>query len=145
MVLSRSGLVNLRVLAHVQRGDKLNAHYQLFQIEPGGPGIYSVLRKLRGDSRRVTVDAISTLIDDALVSAMSGDMDVIEYIHQARPGLHNLCYTYREDVTTCAAFEIIIDKLNAQLGPIPNHNVNQIETSENNSTDNQTGESWLDE
>lgn len=142
MVLSRSGLVNLRVLAHVQRGDKLNAHYQLFQIEPGSPGIHSILRKLRGDSRQVTVDAIATLVDDCLTSVTEGNTDIVVYLHNAVPGIHNLLYTYRDDVTTCAALEIVLDKLNAQIGEPPSHQQSAIECQIENINANS---SWLDE
>jgi len=119
--MNRNHKINLKVLSHLKKGDKLNTNFQLFQIESGSLGVTSFFRMLRGDNRNFTIESIAVLVDETIRTADSHTdeedvHDIKRYLHGARSGIYNLSVTYANDITAKAGLQIVLERIDKCIG-----------------------------
>lgn len=114
-VIDTDRIVNLKVVAKLKKGDKLNTRLQHYGIEP--PGIFStasIMRWINGESRRQTINALDTLITSCIKQANLSDNEIatlVEQLYHTSTGIENLIFTYKDDVTSVSGLELIIQKI----------------------------------
>ena len=102
MDASHYALVNLRVLAKLKPGDRLQTvDSRYFGIDAGRWSWF--FRWLRSDNRANCVDRIEETFITAKKHNISEDL-----ISSAKQGVEKLCATYSDDQTTVARLETII-------------------------------------
>jgi hypothetical protein len=108
-------VINLKVVAKLKRGEKLNTRLQHYTIEP--PGFLSpaaLFRWIGGESRRQTIQALDSLVTSCIKqNHMSHEetMSLVEQMYQTSLGVENLMYTYKDDHTTVSGLELIMQKI----------------------------------
>ena len=109
-------IINLKVVGKIKRGEKLNTRFYRFTIETTSmlsPQFF--YRWLNGESRDQTIDALDSLISSCVnQSGLSEreNIDLVDQLIHASSGIKNLAQTYKDDQTTCAGFEMILEKIN---------------------------------
>ena len=107
--------INLKVLGKLPPFAKLNTYSELFYIE--STKFYSptgIWRMIRGDSRNLAIKRINTLIEKAtfiLSQNKDKNQNLIKHLQCAMNGLENMKKTYQDDITTIAAIERLLDKI----------------------------------
>jgi hypothetical protein len=109
-------IINLKVVAKLKRGEKLNTRLQHYTIEP--PGFLSpaaLYRWMGGESRRQTIQSLDSLITSCINQGRMGAEEIaslVEQLQQTTIGVENLMYTYKDDHTTVSGLELIMQKIN---------------------------------
>jgi len=136
-------LINLQVLSTIDANDRLGtesgATFQVYR-----PTFYtSVLRRIKGESRALNVDRVEQLIQHALAhlrglyggtaaaaAATAGNRllgvgggersgpTLVRHIRAAAEGLHRLTLTYRDDVSTTARIQSLLDDVAIELAEL---------------------------
>ena len=97
-------LINLRVIAKIKSGDKLNvADTRFFGIDQGLWS--SITRWLRYDNRQRTLDRVEATLQHA--AQMECTAALRELVDAAKNGLRELAKTYAGDPTTIARLEVL--------------------------------------
>jgi len=119
-------LINLKVISKLKRGEKLNTRFYRFTIESTSllsPSFFT--RWVNGESRDQTVDAVDSLVSSCIVQgSQMNEQEIsklIDQLFQVGRGLKNLIETYKDDCTTCAGIELVLEKITsfaAQHGQI---------------------------
>ena len=112
-------LINLKVVAKIKRGDKLNTRLQQFSIETNsgtfGNIAGSFFRYFSGESRMQTVFALDTLITSSIAKTHGLNCEELEafklQLYQTGGGIENLIYTYKDDQTTTSGLELVSQKI----------------------------------
>lgn len=127
-------IVNLKILAGLREGMKLNCSEKYLRIDVGSPdshnfqhGWYSefmfqingLFRSFRGDSRIITVERLSNMINFAHTLLLTPNMlgppvtvqCLTEHINLAIPGVIHLLKTYEYDFTAVARLKHILDRM----------------------------------
>lgn len=106
----------LKVVAKLQRGQKLNTRQQHYSIEDASLlSLQGIYRWFNGESRSETVESLTELI---LSCTRQTGMDPNEHkvlanqLIDVAEGIRNLSFTYKEDSTTCAGLDILLDIIN---------------------------------
>ena len=108
-------IVNLKVIAKLKRGDKLNTRLHRFTIDR--TSVFSpafIYRWVNGESREQTIDSIDSLITSCVTQVGLDERetnDLVEQLVVATEGIRNLAQTYKDDQTACAGIEMIIEKI----------------------------------
>lgn len=114
-VIDTDRIINLKVVAKLKRGHKLNTRLQHYTIEP--PGILSpagFVRWVNGESRRQTIQALDNLITSCVYQSnlSSGEVaSLVEQLYHTSEGVKNLAFTYKDDETTVSGLELILQKI----------------------------------
>lgn len=111
-------VINLKVVAKLKRGQKLNTRLQQFTIEPT-PGTISaftsgVFRWFGGESRLQTVQSLDNLITSCIRKTnLTADElhSLIKQLYETSIGVDNLIVTYKDDITTVSGFELVQQKI----------------------------------
>ena len=129
-------VVNLKILADLRAGMKLNCSEKYLRIDFSdgsaasqsyAHGWYSeivmqlngVWRSIRGDSRSITVERLSCMIDYSQTLLMTSNMlgppvterCLKDHLMKAIPGVIHLLKTYEYDFTAVARLSHIIDRM----------------------------------
>lgn len=109
-------LINLEVISGLEKMDKLNTFYNVFQREK--PGVLTTMKRwIRDDSKDRTVNAIHRLVRDSIIAIKEkkyNDIqlyDLYRYTVKAKRGLQNLLSTYNEYDAVTAHITIIINEI----------------------------------
>ena len=109
-------IINLKVVSKLKRGEKLNTRYYRFTIESiamFSPQFF--FRWVNGESRDQTIDALDSLISSCVMQSGSLEKpeldELISQLMLASQGIQNLAQTYKDDPTTCAGIEMILEKI----------------------------------
>lgn len=108
-------VINLKVVAKLKRGDKLNTRLYRFTIEE--TSIFSpafFFRWVNGESRDQTIDALDTLISSCITQnglSQRETMDLVDQLMMTSRGIKNLAETYKDDQTCVAGIEMILEKI----------------------------------
>lgn len=111
-------VINLKVVAKLKRGQKLNTRLQQYTIEPT-PGTISavssaVIRWFGGESRMQTVQSLDNLVTSCIKRSLLNTEEtysLVEQMYQTSLGVDNLIYTYKDDETTVSGLELIQQKI----------------------------------
>jgi hypothetical protein len=113
--IDSSRIRNLKVVSRVRAGQKLNTRYHHYSIEEYGYLSYkSLLRWANGESRDQTVDALTQLVESCVEQhGMKEDEKkrLLFQLNDASVGIKNLSITYKDDSTTCAGLEYILEMI----------------------------------
>jgi len=122
-------IVNLKVVSKLKKGEKLNTRLHRFTVEP--PGLFSpgfLFRYFNGESRSQTIDAVDALVTSCVTQygLMARERAVlVGQLSLAAEGVRQLAFTYRDDSTSVAGLELILETIqhyvdvNAQHLPKP--------------------------
>lgn len=108
-------VINLKVVAKLKRGDKLNTRLYRFTIDE--TSIFSpafFLRWVNGESRDQTIDALDTLISSCITQnglSQRETTDLVDQLMMTSRGIKNLAETYKDDQTCVAGIEMILEKI----------------------------------
>lgn len=114
-IIDTDRLINLKVVAKLKRGQKLNTRLQHYTIEP--PGILSpagFVRWVNGESRRQTIQALDNLVSSCVYQnnlQHEEKMALVEQLYYTAEGIKNLVFTYVNDDTTVSGLELILQKI----------------------------------
>lgn len=114
-IIDTDRLINLKVVAKLKRGQKLNTRLQHYTIEP--PGILSpagFLRWVNGESRRQTIQALDNLVSSCVYQnnlSFEEKGALVEQLYFSAEGIKNLLFTYVNDDTTVSGLELILQKI----------------------------------
>lgn len=111
-------VINLKVVAKLKRGQKLNTRLQQYTIEPT-PGTISaftsgVVRWFGGESRLQTVQSLDNLVTSCI---RRGNLTadelhcLLKQMYETSLGVDNLMVTYSDDDTTVSGLELIQQKI----------------------------------
>jgi hypothetical protein len=107
----------LKVVAKLTKGQKLNTRQQHYSIEDASVlSLKGFYRWVNGESRSETVESLTELI---ISCTQQTGMDPSEHVNMAKQlmevaeGIRNLAYTYKEDQTTCAGLDILLEMISA--------------------------------
>lgn len=111
-------VINLKVVAKLKRGQKLNTRLQQYTIEPT-PGTISaftsgVVRWFGGESRLQTVQSLDNLVTSCIRRANLTVDEVqclVKQMYETSLGVDNLMTTYKDDDTTVSGLELIQQKI----------------------------------
>jgi len=102
-------------VSKLKRGEKLNTRFYRFTIESTNLLSTSALfRWLNGESRDQTIDAVDSLITSCVNQNGLRERecnDLVDQLLSASEGIKNLAQTYKDDQTTCAGIEMILEKI----------------------------------
>ena len=108
-------LINLRVLHSLPCNARLDTTAVLFRIHTQASWVPTPIKRWWAAQNRVTdINRIRTVYSRAIVHVQkkSNDCDrVKEYLQQSLTGLINLKTTYRNDVTTAALIDVIVNNV----------------------------------
>ena len=108
-------LINLRVLQSLPCHARLDTTTVLFRIHTQAAWVPTPIKRWWAAQNRVTdINRIRTLYSKAITHVQSNSNDcerVKEYLQQSLTGLKNLKTTYRNDVTTVALIDVVIDNV----------------------------------
>lgn len=108
-------LVNLKVVARIKRGQKLNTRMHYFQIvEKSILNSMSIFRWLNGESREQTIASLTELVNSCINTDVLKPDDIpimVEEVVKTSGGLCNLIYTYIEDSTVESSLTLIIEQI----------------------------------
>lgn len=108
-------IINLKVVSKLKRGEKLNTRFYRFTIESTNLlSTSAIFRWLNGESRDQTIDALDSLISSCVNQnglSERENTDLVEQLLSASEGIKNLAQTYKDDQTTCAGIEMILEKI----------------------------------
>lgn len=111
-------VINLKVVAKLKRGQKLNTRLQQYTIEPT-PGTISaftsgVVRWFGGESRLQTVQSLDNLVTSCIRRGnLTADelQCLVKQMYETSLGVDNLMITYKDDFTTVSGLELIQQKI----------------------------------
>ena len=111
-------VINLKVVAKLKRGQKLNTRLQQYTIEPT-PGTISaftsgVVRWFGGESRLQTVQSLDNLVTSCIRRGnLTADelQFLVKQMYETSLGVDNLMITYKDDDTTVSGLELIQQKI----------------------------------
>lgn len=104
-------LINLRVLHSLPCNARLDTTAVLFRIHTQAAWVPTPIKRWWAAQDRVTdINRIRTVYSRAIACATDCDR-VKEYLQQSLSGLRNLKTTYRNDVTTAALIDVIVDNV----------------------------------
>ena len=111
-------VINLKVVAKLKRGQKLNTRLQQYTIEPT-PGTISaftsgVVRWFGGESRLQTVQSLDNLVTSCIRRGnLTADelQCLVKQMYETSLGVDNLMITYKDDDTTVSGLELIQQKI----------------------------------
>lgn len=108
-------LINLRVLHSLPCNARLDTTSVLFRIHTQSAWVPTFMRRWWAAQNRVTdINRIRTVYSKAIAHVQSNSNDcarVKEYLQQSLSGLKNLKTTYRNDVTTAALIDVVVDNV----------------------------------
>lgn len=111
-------VVNLMVVARLQRGQKLNTRQHKFSIVDASSTWFlsrgSFERAFKGESREQTMVSLDELVGASLRGEMPDDGErsaFVELLLRVERGLCNLVMTYSGDVTTVACLSLLLDNI----------------------------------
>jgi len=108
-------LINLRVLQSLPCHARLDTTAVLFRIHTQAAWVPTPIKRWWAAQNRVTdINRIRTVYSKAITHVESNSNDcerVKEYLQQSLSGLKNLKTTYRNDVTTVALIDVVIDNV----------------------------------
>lgn len=112
-------LVKLSFLSKIEEGHKVNIVSKSFSQNTW---VDSLTRMIHGESRDLTFKEVTSIFNDAFIAIAEYQntnylTKVVNYVYNARSGVHNLLTTYRDDPDISAKLEVLIDKINMQLEP----------------------------
>lgn len=112
----RNLLVNLGVIAKLEKMDKLNTMYQIFYREK--PSFFTSLsRWYRDDNQDKTMLAVEELINQALLALENENyssresVKLFKYVYGCVDGLSNLRMTYKDKDSTYEHITILIETI----------------------------------
>jgi hypothetical protein len=103
-------VVNLKVLKHVGKHQKINTQDVFLNVETKSIIPEFVRRWRRGDDRNNTVLQINATVSTAIDLIPQYPM-LKKYLKEVKPGLENLKETYGNCSQTCARLEAILDRI----------------------------------
>jgi hypothetical protein len=111
-------VINLKVVAKLKRGQKLNTRLQQYTIEPT-PGTISaftsgVVRWFGGESRLQTVQSLDNLVTSCIrrTNLTADELQcLVKQMYETSLGVDNLMTTYKDDDTTVSGLELIQQKI----------------------------------
>ena len=105
--------INLKILASLPAYSKLNTKNELFYIEQNTFSTpISIYRFFRGDSRLLAIKRIDDLFEKASsILEKHKDPNLIQHLQNTTSGLQNMKKTYQNDITTIAALDRLLDKI----------------------------------
>ena len=108
-------IINLKVVSKLKRGQKINTRFYRFTIETTSVLSTSFLmRWINGESRDQTIDALDSLVSSCVNQVGLNERennDLVDQLISASEGIKNLAQTYKDDQTTCAGIEMILEKI----------------------------------
>lgn len=117
-LLDNSTIVNLKVVASLRRGQRLNTKLHLYSIcEPHGiVSSAPLLRWWQGESREHTVNSLTNLFRSVTsqVGKNANNSEVrfaVTQLIRSAVGLRNLMSTYEDDPTVSAALSYILENV----------------------------------
>lgn len=106
---------NLKVVARLKQGQKLNTRLHHYSIdEHTTMSVKSLYRWINGESREQTVDSLTQLIESIVRQnglPKEESNRLIRQLSEAYIGIVNLSITYKDDNTTCAGLEYILESI----------------------------------
>lgn len=114
MTLEPRFIVNIKVIAKINVGEKLSYTNGYFSIACDKTITAKLKRWMIGDSRLTTIDAIDSLITICLTHTSYSHAEqnhVIKELQSALIGLSNLMVTYQDDLTVVSRLEFIHDRI----------------------------------
>ena len=114
-------MTQLKVIAQLEKGDKLCTQGALFYIEPASMLMQSIKRTLHGETRTRNVQRVSDVVNDVIghVRAStdgSGDETstlrrFLNALEMSVAGLRSLSYSYTNDACAMAQIDCVIDNI----------------------------------
>jgi hypothetical protein len=113
--IDHARLVNLKVVARLKRGQKLNTRMHYFQIvDKSIFNSMSFFRWLNGESREQTISSLTELVTSCInVDVLKKDdiPIIVEELIKTSGGLCNLIFTYSDDSTVESSLTLIIEQI----------------------------------
>lgn len=103
-------VVNLKVIASLEVGQKLNTKEQYLNIETRSIIPESIRRWYRIESRDLAIRLINVTINNALIQYEKFPL-LHKYLEEAINGLHNIQSTYSTDRQTISRIDAVLDKI----------------------------------
>ena len=113
--IDHARLVNLKVVARLKRGQKLNTRMHYFQIvDKSIFNTMSIFRWINGESREQTISSLTELVKSCInkdVLSSEDTLIVVEEVIKTSQGLCNLVFTYSDDSTVESSLILILEDI----------------------------------
>ena len=113
--IDKARLVNLKVVARLKRGQKLNTRMHYFQIVDKSSFYPSAFyRWINGESREQTISSLTELVNSCINTDVLRKDDIpiiVEEVVKTSAGLCNLIFTYSDETTVESALTLIIEQI----------------------------------
>jgi len=107
-------IINLKVIASLEVGQKLNTKEQFLNIECRSLIPESIRRWYRVDTRDLAVRLINITVNNAICQ-YDKNPSLKRYLEESVNGLHNLQSTYSTDRQTVSRIDTMLDKISTLL------------------------------
>lgn len=113
--IDHARLVNLKVVARLKRGQKINTRMHYFQIvDKSVLNSMAIFRWFNGESREQTISSLTELINSCINTDILKKDDIpilIEELIKTSGGLCNLIFTYSDDSTVESSLTLLIEHI----------------------------------